>query len=103
MEILCCREANSERCNVDLGRIYAGNCPSIEMFLADSKKLHPVIEQVGSLYDDEEREAVIEQWKLSGHEVHKSTQPGRFDAVVILYYEPVLEGVVAEPNFALTA
>jgi hypothetical protein len=88
MKILCCREANTDHCNVELGRIYAGNYSSIEVFLDDMKEQNALIEESGMLYHDDETEEAVTHWKLSGHEVHKSTQSGRFDAVVILYYSP---------------
>lgn len=94
MNILCCREADSDRCNVDLGRIYAGDYPSIEAFIADSEKLESVLEQPGYVYDDEDNEQEIHHWKLSGFEIHKPTQPSRFDATVILYYSPMKPSVV---------
>ena len=91
MEILCCREANTDRCDVNLGRVYAGNYPSIESFLADSEKRESLIEEPGILYHEDDKEEVIDRWKLSGHEIHKPIQTSRFDAIVILYYQPVAE------------
>ncbi|MGG6265027.1 hypothetical protein ACQ4M3_03035 [Leptolyngbya sp. AN03gr2] len=88
MRILCNREPNTDRCNVELGRLYAGYS-SVESFIADVKKRHSILEETGVLYDDEDNEQEIHHWKLVGHEVHKPTQSSRFDAVVILFYEPV--------------
>ncbi|BAU10583.1 hypothetical protein LEP3755_10680 [Leptolyngbya sp. NIES-3755] len=93
MRILCNREPSNDRCNVELGRLYAGNYSSVESFIADSEHLEPVLEEKGFLYDDEDNEQEIHHWKLVGHEIHKPTGESQFDAVVILFYEPVSIGV----------
>jgi hypothetical protein len=88
MNILYCREPNTDRCSVNLGHGYAGYL-SIESFVRDSEKLEPLIQEAGVLYSEDDKEELIEQWKLIGHEVHYPASESRYDAVVILFYEPV--------------
>lgn len=95
MNILYCREANSDRCNVDLGKGYAGNYSSIESFLADSEHLESLIQETGVLYHEDDKEELVEHWRLNGHEVHYPTTQSHYDAVVILFYEPVLQALAA--------
>ncbi len=92
MDFITCHEHEAEGWVVDLGKGYSG-FSSIESLVSEfyCQERFSIIEAIGfwyPSYDIDQPTKKCDRWKLHRHEVYQS-QSGKYDAVIVLYYEPV--------------
>ncbi len=99
MNFICCHKTDAQGWVVDLGQSYAGNYDSIESFLRDQYRDFSVLgeglcegDYEGlwyATYEDKAPARKCDRWKLYRHEVYRPEGSGSYDAVLVLFYEPV--------------
>ena len=93
MNFLICHECDIERWSVDLGKGGAG-FSSVEALLKDFYKheIFSIREEEGFWYPNYETEQPAQKcdrWKLYRHEVYYPKETASYDAIVVLFYQPV--------------